>query len=171
MYATYFMQAAAKNAQDEANLRNAQLNLERYTELAKHDYATRQQLDTQQAAVDQLTAQIKGDQAMIDNAQTQLDYTTIRSPLTGRAGFRAIDPGNNVHASDTNGIVSIVRMQPISVVFTAPEESVPEINKAAVTLAGEMGLKPAFATARMYTGADPAVEVAGFYSVTSFELG
>jgi multidrug efflux system membrane fusion protein len=123
-------QALAKKAQDEANLKNARLNLERFSTLAKQDFATHQQLDTQQASVDQLIAQIKGDQAMIDSAQTQLDYTTIRSPLTGRAGFRLVDPGNNVHAADTTGIVSIVRMQPISVVFTAPEENVPDINKA-----------------------------------------
>ena len=80
--------------------------------------------------VDQLTAQIKGDQAAIDNAQTQLSYTTIKSPLSGRAGFRLVDPGNIVHASDQNGIVTIVQLQPISVVFTAPEENVPQINKA-----------------------------------------
>ncbi|MFO1158760.1 MAG: efflux RND transporter periplasmic adaptor subunit [Reyranellaceae bacterium] len=129
-YQAILDQAVAKKAQDEANLRNAKLNLERYSELAKQDYASRQQLDAQQASVDQLTAQIKGDQAMIDSARTQLDYTIIRSPLTGRAGFRLVDPGNNVHASDTNGIVSIVRLQPISVVFTAPEEQVPEINEA-----------------------------------------
>jgi len=67
---------------------------------------------------------------VIDNARTQLDYATIRSPLTGRAGFRMVDPGNIVHAADTAGIVSIVRMQPISVVLTAPEDSVPDINKA-----------------------------------------
>ena len=126
-------QAVAKKAQDEANLKNAQLNLARYNELAKKDFASRQQLDTQQATVEQLTAQIKGDQAAIDNAQTQLSYTTIRAPLTGRTGFRMVDPGNNVHASDTNGIVSVVRLQPISVVFTAPEESVAEINNALAT--------------------------------------
>jgi multidrug efflux system membrane fusion protein len=129
-YQSAYDQAVAKKTQDEANLKNAQLNLERFTELAKKDFATRQQLDTQQATVEQVTAQIKGDQAMIDNAQTQLSYTTIRSPLTGRTGFRMVDPGNNVHAADTNGIVSIVRLQPISVVFTAPEESVIEISKA-----------------------------------------
>ncbi|MBV8393055.1 MAG: efflux RND transporter periplasmic adaptor subunit [Alphaproteobacteria bacterium] len=123
-------QAVAKKAQDEANLRNARLNLERFSTLAKQDFATPQQLDTQQATVEQLTAQIKGDQAMIDSAQTQLDYTTIRSPLDGRAGFRLVDPGNIVHAADTGGIVSIVRMQPISVVFTAPEQNVPDITKA-----------------------------------------
>jgi multidrug efflux system membrane fusion protein len=129
-YQAAYDQAVSKKAQDEANLKNAQLNLERYNELAKKDFATRQQLDTQQATVEQLAAQIKGDQAMIDNAQTQLSYTTIRSPLTGRTGFRMVDPGNNVHAADTNGIVSVVRLQPIAVVFTAPEETVVEISKA-----------------------------------------
>jgi membrane fusion protein, multidrug efflux system len=123
-------QALAKKAQDEANLKDAQLNLKRYTDLAKQDFASRQQLDTQQATVDQLTAQIKGDQAAIDNAQTQLSYTTIKAPLTGKTGFRLLDPGNIVHASDQNGIVTIVKLQPISVVFTAPEEEVPNINRA-----------------------------------------
>jgi membrane fusion protein, multidrug efflux system len=123
-------QAHAKKAQDEANLKNAQLNLQRYTTLNKEEFSTRQQLDTQQASVDQLNAQIKGDQAAIDNAQTQVGYTTIRSPLSGKTGFRFIDPGNIVHAADTTGIVTIVKLQPISVVFTAPEEDVPQINKA-----------------------------------------
>jgi membrane fusion protein, multidrug efflux system len=123
-------QAQAKKAQDEANLKNAKLNLERSLTLAKKDYATQQQVDSQQAMVDQLTAQIQGDQAAIDNAQTQLSYTVIKSPLTGRAGFRLVDPGNIVHASDENGIVTIVQLQPISVVFTAPEENVPQINQA-----------------------------------------
>jgi membrane fusion protein, multidrug efflux system len=123
-------QALAKKAQDEANLKNAQLNLERYNTLAKQDFASRQQLDTQQAMVDQLTAQIKGDQGAIDNAQTQLSYTTIRAPLAGKTSFRLVDPGNIVHAADTTGIVTIVKLQPISVVFTAPEESVPALNKA-----------------------------------------
>ncbi|MGA7679850.1 MAG: efflux RND transporter periplasmic adaptor subunit, partial [Pseudolabrys sp.] len=81
-------QAQAKKAQDEANLKNAQLDLQRYNTLAVQDYASRQQLDTQQAKVDQLVAQIKGDQAAIDNAGTQLSYATIRSPLSGKTGFR-----------------------------------------------------------------------------------
>jgi membrane fusion protein, multidrug efflux system len=123
-------QAAAKKTQDEANLKNAQLNLGRYTYLAKQDFASKQQLDTQQAMVDQLIAQIKGDQAMIDTAQTQLDYTTIRAPLSGKTGFRLVDPGNIVHAADANGIVTIVKLQPISVVFTAPEDAIGQINKA-----------------------------------------
>jgi multidrug efflux system membrane fusion protein len=129
-YQAVLDQAKAKKAQDEANLKNARLDLERYSALAKQDYASRQQLDTQQATVDQLNAQINGDQAAIDNAQTQVDYTTIRSPLTGKTGFRLVDPGNIVHATDQTGIVTVVKLQPISVVFTAPEENIGEINKA-----------------------------------------
>jgi membrane fusion protein, multidrug efflux system len=123
-------QATAKKAQDEASLKNAQLDLKRFTDLARQDFASRQQVDTQQATVDQFTAQIKGDQAAIDNAKTQLSYTTINAPISGRIGFRLVDQGNIVHASDTNGMLSIVQLQPISVVFTAPEEDVPRINQA-----------------------------------------
>jgi membrane fusion protein, multidrug efflux system len=123
-------QTLAKKDQDEANLQNAQLDLQRYGALAKEDAVTRQQLDTQRATVDQITAQIRGDQAAIDNAQTQLDYATIRSPLTGKVGFRLVDPGNIVHAADTTGIVTIVKLQPISVVFTAPEEGVSAISNS-----------------------------------------
>eukprot|EP01037_Dinobryon_pediforme_P013278 gene13278-13388_t len=123
-------QAMSKKAQDEASLKDAKLNLERYNSLAKQDFASHQQLDTQQALVEQLTAQIQGDQASIDNARTQLSYTTINAPLTGKTGFRLIDQGNIVHASDTNGIVTIVSLQPISVVFSAPEDRLQEINAA-----------------------------------------
>lgn len=123
-------QAVAKKSQDEASLKNAQLDLKRFTDLARQDFASRQQVDTQQAQVDQFTAQIKGDQAAIDNAKTQLSYTTISAPISGRIGFRLVDQGNIVHASDTNGMLSIVQLQPISVVFTAPEEDVPRINQA-----------------------------------------
>ncbi len=101
-------QAVAKKAQDNASLRNAQLDLLRYTSLATQNAGSRQQVDTQKALVDQLTAQIAGDQGAIDSAQTQLDYTTIRSPLAGKTGFRLVDPGNIVHADDTTGIVTIV---------------------------------------------------------------
>ena len=121
-------QALAKKAQDEASLANAKRDLDRYTSLK--DFAARQQVDTQRALVDQLTAQVAGDQAAVENAQTQVDYTTIKAPLSGLTGFRTVDPGNIVHASDQNGIVTIVQLQPISVVFTAPEEEIPRINKA-----------------------------------------
>ena len=123
-------QAVAKKAQDEASLKNAQLDLVRYAGLAKEDSVSRQKFDTQQATVDELVAQIKGDQASIDDAQTQVSYTTIRSPLAGKTGFRLVDAGNIVHAADTTGIVTIVQLRPISVVFTAPEEDVPQINMA-----------------------------------------
>jgi multidrug efflux system membrane fusion protein len=123
-------QAVAKKAQDEASLKNAQLDLARYVSLAKEDSVSRQRVDTQQATVDELVAQIKGDQASVDSAQTQMTYSTIRSPLSGKTGFRLVDAGNIVHATDTAGIVTIVQLQPISVVFTAPEEDVPEINEA-----------------------------------------
>jgi membrane fusion protein, multidrug efflux system len=123
-------QAVAKKAQDEATLNNAQLDLQRYSTLSKESFASVQQFDTQKALVAQLTAQIQGDQAAIESAQTQLDYTTIKSPLTGKVGFRTIDPGNIVHATDAAGIVTIVKLQPISVVFTAPEEELPRISEA-----------------------------------------
>ena len=123
-------QAVAKKAQDEATLKNAQLDLQRYAGLAKEDSVSRQKYDTQQATVDELVAQIKGDQASIDNAQTQVDYTLIHAPIAGKTGFRLADVGNIVHAADTTGIVTIVQLEPISVVFTAPEEDVPRINKA-----------------------------------------
>lgn len=123
-------QGLSKKAQDEANLRNAKANLDRYRTLSAQDFASRQQLENQQSLVDQLVAQIAGDQGAIDNARTQLDYTTIRAPLSGKTGFRLIDRGNIVRASDQAGIVTIVKLQPISVVFTAPEEQVQRINDA-----------------------------------------
>jgi multidrug efflux system membrane fusion protein len=129
-YQATLAQAQAKKTQDQSMLKDAKLNLDRYLSLADKNVVTKQQLDTQQATVDQLTAQVEGDDAAIENAQTQLSYTTIKAPLTGRAGFRLVDPGNIVHASDQNGVVTIVQLQPISVVFTAPEEAVPQINSA-----------------------------------------
>jgi multidrug efflux system membrane fusion protein len=129
-YTAALEQAVAKKAQDEANLKNDQLNLERYQKLAVQKFETQQNLDTQQALVDQITAQVKGDQAAIDNAQTNLGYTTIKAPISGRMGFRLVDPGNIVHAADTTGIVTIAQLQPIAVVFTEPEEQLQAIAKA-----------------------------------------
>lgn len=129
-YTAALDQAVSKKAQDEANLKNDQLNLQRYQTLAKQQFETAQNLDTQQALVDQMTAQIKGDQAAIDNAQTNLGYTSIKAPISGRMGFRLVDPGNIVHASDTTGIVTIAQLQPIAVQFTEPEEQLQAIAKA-----------------------------------------
>lgn len=123
-------QAVAKKAQDQATLVSAQADLERTRQLSTREFASKQQLDQQQATVNSLIAQIDADQAAIDNAQTQLSYTTIRSPLAGRTGFRLVDQGNIVHAADTTGIVDITQIEPISVVFTAPEDQLPAINKA-----------------------------------------
>ena len=121
-------QATAKRQQDQANLDNARRDLTRYQSLAKSDFATRQQLDTQTSQVAQLTAQIAADDAAIENAKTQLDYTSIRAPITGRTGFRLVDTGNIVNASTQTGIVSIAEIEPISVVFTAPEDDLPAIT-------------------------------------------
>jgi multidrug efflux system membrane fusion protein len=129
-YTAALEQAVAKKAQDEANLKNDQLNLARFQKLAKQEFETEQNLDTQQALVDQMTAQVKGDQAAIDNAQTNLDYTSIKAPISGRMGFRLVDPGNIVHAADTTGIVTIAQLQPIAVQFTEPEEQLQSIAKA-----------------------------------------
>jgi membrane fusion protein, multidrug efflux system len=121
-------QAKAKKAQDEANLANANLDLQRYTKLG--DFATRQQTDTQRSTVAQLTAQIASDDAAIFNAQTQLDYTQVKAPISGVAGLRQVDIGNIVNASTQTGIVSIAQIEPIAVIFTAPEEQLPYINEA-----------------------------------------
>src|SRR6266481_2148964 len=117
-------QAKAKKAQDEANLANANLDLQRFTRLG--EFATRQQTDTQRSTVAQLTAQIAADDAAVFNAQTQLDYTTIKAPISGIAGLRQVDVGNIVNASTQTGIVTIDQ---IAVVFTAPEEQLPYINE------------------------------------------
>jgi membrane fusion protein, multidrug efflux system len=122
-------QAVAKKAQDEANLANAKLDLTRFATLAKKDFATKQQLDTQNALVLQLTASIAADTAAIDAARTQLDYTTIRAPISGRVGFRLIDEGNLVNAGQQTGIVSIAQLQPIVAIFAEPQEHVSRINE------------------------------------------
>ncbi len=121
-------QAKAKKAQDEANLANANLDLQRYTKLG--EFATRQQTDTQRSTVAQLTAQIAADDAAISNAQTQLDYTAVKAPISGVAGLRQVDLGNIVNASTQTGIVTIAQIEPIAVIFTAPEDQLPYINEA-----------------------------------------
>lgn len=123
-------QAQAKLLQDQATLRNAELDLQRTQTLAAHGNATQQLLDQRVAAVAQTKALIEADKAAIQSAQVQLAYTTIRSPLDGRAGFRTIDPGNIVHATDQGGILTITQLEPIAVLFTAPEQNLPQISGA-----------------------------------------
>jgi multidrug efflux system membrane fusion protein len=121
-------QAKAKKQQDEANLANANLDLQRFTKLG--EFATRQQTDTQRSTVAQLTAQIAADDAAIFNAQTQVDYTTVKAPISGVAGLRLVDVGNIVNASTQTGIVTIAQIEPIAVIFTAPEDQLPYINES-----------------------------------------
>jgi multidrug efflux system membrane fusion protein len=123
-------QAKAKQNQDQATLANARLDLNRYSTLAKQNFATQQQLDTQNALVNQLIAQEAADAAAIDAAQVQLDYSTIAAPLSGRVGFRLVDQGNIVNAAQQTGIVAIAQIEPISVVFTAPQDDLPRISAA-----------------------------------------
>jgi multidrug efflux system membrane fusion protein len=125
-----FEQAVATKAKDAAQLANAKRDFERYTILQPQDLASKQTVDTQRATVDQLTAQLQVDQAQIDSARTQLDYTRITSPIDGRTGIRLVDPGNIVHAADTTGIVVVTQVQPITVVFTLPEEALDAVNSA-----------------------------------------
>jgi multidrug efflux system membrane fusion protein len=125
-----YEQAIATKVKDAAQLANAKRDLERYTVLQPQDLASKQTVDTQRAMVDQLTAQVQVDQAVIDNARTQLDYTRITSPINGRTGIRLVDPGNIVHAAATTGIVVVTQVQPISVIFTLPEENLAAVNIA-----------------------------------------
>jgi membrane fusion protein, multidrug efflux system len=140
-YQAQLDQAQATLEHDQAHLRNAQINLQRYTELAKTDAATQQQLDNQQAAVEQLTAQIKSDQAVIDNSKAQLSYTRLVAPFDGITGIRLLDVGNIIHpptgstatqssAADTNGLVVITQVQPISVIFTLATTNILEVQAA-----------------------------------------
>lgn len=129
-YQAQLAQASAKRAQDEAQLANARRDLARYAALVKNEYATRQQVDTTQAQVNQLEAAVKADQAAIDNARVLLGYTTIRSPISGRAGFRQIDQGNVVHVNDATPMVTVTQMRPITVVFTLPQDVLPDVVRA-----------------------------------------
>jgi multidrug efflux system membrane fusion protein len=123
-------QAVAKRVQDMAQLENARLDLARYTNLARSDFASRQSVDTQQALVNQYNAAVQGDNAAIETAALNLSFTNIVSPLDGRIGLRQIDPGNLIHATDTQGLVTIAQVHPITVVFTLPEDVLPAVTSA-----------------------------------------
>ena len=116
-------QAIAKKAQDDAQLSNARLVLQRDKDLIEKKVLDQQSYDTQRFLVDQMVATVQADQAALDNARTQLDYTRITAPIAGRVGVRQVDQGNIIHASDTSGLVVITQLRPISVVFTLPEQN------------------------------------------------
>jgi multidrug efflux system membrane fusion protein len=122
--------AVAKKAQDEAQLANARLDLARYQKLVANNYASAQQADTARAQVAQFEAVVQQDQAQIDTARTQLSYTTITAPLDGLTGIRQVDAGNIVHAADATGIVVLTQIQPVSVVFTLPQQALPAVARA-----------------------------------------
>ena len=129
LYQAQYDQAVAKKAQDEAQLANARLDLERYTRLAATNAINKQQLDTQKALVNQLEALVKLDQAAIDNVRAILSYTDVIAPIAGRTGIRLVDEGNIVKASDATGLVVITQVRPISVFFSLPQQDLPELNK------------------------------------------
>ena len=116
-------QADAQRAKDEAALKNAKLDLERYRVLIQQDSIPRQQLDTQVATVDQAAAAIASDRAQIDSAKLNLAYSRITAPITGRVGLRLVDPGNIVHATDPNGLVVITQLKPITCSLRSPRTS------------------------------------------------
>lgn len=126
-YQVQLAQAEGQREHDEALLENARIDLDRYRMLERQGSGSRQQLDTQSALVRQYVATVKIDQAAIANAKLQLSYCRITAPVTGRVGLRQVDPGNIIHASDPNGIVVITQLQPISVLFTVPEDNVPAV--------------------------------------------
>ncbi len=122
--------AVATRDKDKAQLANAHLDMDRYATLAPEDLASKQTVDTQRALIAQLTAQVKADEAAIDNARTNLDYTTITSPIDGRTGIRLIDPGNIVHDTDTTGMVVVTELEPIAIMVSLPEENFGQLNEA-----------------------------------------
>jgi len=122
-------QAQAALARDQAQAKNAKVNLARYSALHEQGLATQEQLDDQRATADQLSGTIKSDEAQIENAQLQLAYTQVRSPVDGVTGVRQVDQGNVVHPADPNGIVVVTQLDPMAIVFTLPQDNLPQINR------------------------------------------
>jgi membrane fusion protein, multidrug efflux system len=120
-------QAQGQLAKDQALLKNAQLDLERYRTLLSQDSISKQQVDTQESLVRQYEGTVKADQGQVDNAKLQLVYSRITAPISGVVGLRQVDPGNIIHASDTNGLVVITQLQPITVIFPIPEDNLPQV--------------------------------------------
>jgi len=122
-------QMQAQLFKDQATLRDAKLNLDRYTALIPSGSIAQQQVDTQKATVDQLDGQVRTDQAQVDNARLQITYCHITAPFNGRIGLRQVDPGNIVHASDTTPMLILTQLQPIAVIFTLPEDQLQTVAK------------------------------------------
>ena len=129
-YQAVLDQALAKRTADQALLANSKRDLARYADLARSDFASRQSVDTQIASVAQTTANTQGDDATVATARLNLDFCQIKAPIGGRVGLRLVDTGNLVHAADQTGIVSIAQVHPISLVFTLPQASLPDVQAA-----------------------------------------
>jgi multidrug efflux system membrane fusion protein len=150
-------QANGQMARDQALLKNAQIDLERYRTLLAQDSVSKQQVDTQEALVRQYQGTVATDQGAIDNARLQLTYSRITAPIGGRVGLRQVDPGNMVHASDSNGLVVIAQIKPVTVIYPIPEDNVPRVVKRTQTGeevavdAYDRGGKNKLATGRLLT--------------------
>jgi membrane fusion protein, multidrug efflux system len=150
-------QAQGQMAKDQALLKNAQLDLERYRTLLAQDSIASQQVDTQEALVRQYEGTVLADQGAIDNAKLQLTYSRVTAPIGGRVGLRQVDPGNVVHAADTTGLVVITQLQPTTVIFPIPEDNVPQVMKrmqsgeAIVVDAWDRDQKAKLATGKLLT--------------------
>ena len=158
-------QANGQMAKDQALLKNAEVDLERYRTLLTQDSISKQQVDTQEALVRQYQGAVQADQGAIDSAKLQLTYARVTAPLGGRVGLRQVDPGNVVHASDANGIAVIAQVQPISVVFPIAEDSLPRVltrlrdGEPTVVEAWDRDSKNKLATGKLLT-ADNQIDTA-----------
>ena len=126
-YQVQLEQMQAQLFRDQAQLRDAKLNLDRYTSLIPSGSIAQQQVDTQKALVDQLDGTVRNDQAQIDSAKLNITYCHITAPFSGRIGLRQVDPGNIIHAADTNPMLILTQLQPIAVIFTLPEDVLPNV--------------------------------------------
>lgn len=157
--------ATAKKAQDEAQLANSKLDLARYQKLVANNYTSAQQADTAKAQVAQFAALVQQDQAQIDTARTQFSYTSIVAPIDGQTGIRQVDPGNIVHASDATGIVVLTQLEPISVLFNLPQQTLPAVRKAM-----EAGAATVLAMAQDATGGASRVLDTGTLTVVDNQI-
>jgi membrane fusion protein, multidrug efflux system len=128
-YQVQLEQSQAQLFRDQAQLRDAKLNLERYTTLIPSGSIAQQQVDTQKALVDQLDGTVRNDQGMIDSAKLQITYCHITAPFSGRVGLRQVDPGNIIHASDTSPMLILTQLEPIAVIFTLAEDLLPTVSQ------------------------------------------
>ncbi|MFC5399485.1 MdtA/MuxA family multidrug efflux RND transporter periplasmic adaptor subunit [Undibacterium jejuense] len=137
-YQAALMQAEGQLLRDQALLKNAQLDLQRYRQLLAQNSIAKQQVDTQEALEQQYQGTVKNDQGIVENAKLQLSYSRITAPVTGRVGLRQVDPGNIVHSSDANGVVVITQIDPINVLFSVPETSLSNVLAASQEANGQL---------------------------------